>query len=50
VRDERAAKRAKKIKVFPKFHDMLLGIWMLSAREGQRKARAVKAQTPKERG
>jgi hypothetical protein len=52
-RAERAANRAKKRngswQAGMDFHDMLLGIWKLNAREGQRKARAVKAKRTKEK-
>ena len=52
-RAERAANRAKKRnggrQETPDIHDMLLGIWRLTAREGQRKALAVKAERTKEK-
>jgi len=52
-RAERAANRAKKrngsLQESTDFHDILLGIWKLNAQEGQRKARAVKAERTKEK-
>jgi hypothetical protein len=56
-RDERAANWATKRKGGRQasnanqidFHEMLLGIWKLTAMEGQRKAQAVKAERTKEK-
>ena len=45
----RAKKRKGNQQANADYHDMLLGIWKLNARDGQRKAQAVKAERNKEK-